>query len=231
MLFALKFIILSKRKVKIMKRKATSIILGCLCVMLVGVLGASIYAAIQSNLRFSNTISFTPNSQNVFYEVDARAYYENQPNSPLGTGWIDNSRHYSNNPEDHIANMYYVPEFSKENRVLIYSITIMNYTSDANLEVSFTLTNPEITLTGTNTIAVTNEVDNTKSGQVNGNAIAHLTQNGNTYSFTLQKYTEADLVNDTVPTVTFYIKTTCHYFGKSFSLDNNFDFSLTKVNE
>lgn len=214
-----------------MKRKATSIILGCLCVMLVGVLGASIYAAIQSNLRFSNTISFTPNSQNIFYEVDARAYYENQPNSPLGSGWIDNSRNYSNNPADHIAHMGYVPEFSKENRVLIYSITIMNYTSDADIEVSFTLTNPEITLTGTNTIAVTNQVDTTKSGQVNGSATTPLTQNGNIYSFTLDKYTETDLINGTVPTVTFYIKTTCHYFGKSFSLSNDFDFSLTKVNQ
>lgn len=219
-----------------MKRKATSILLGCLSVMLVAVFSVTVYAALQSSLRISNTISFTPNSQNIFYEANAIAYYKGEKDTgPKASTWIDNSTHTSTDPSRNEGNMYEVPSFKKDKRTIVYEITVSNYTSDANLNVSFTLTNPEIMYDSGEdkqgvVLAVTNMVDTTISGQMNGNAgLTYLTQDGNRYSFELSRYTMTHLQTQTAPSVTFYIETTCHYFGESYKLHNDFTFSLTKV--
>ena len=234
MLFCLEFIILSKRKVKFMKRKANSILLTCLCVLLAGLFSATVYAALQSTLNISNTISFTPSSDELYYKAYVEVRYKDSTSNQINASALDHDgmAHDVADQDDttHTLNMGTVLEFTKEERTIVYKITVMNYTYDGELEVSFTLNNPEVTLPGSTTVVVQNSVNTAMSGAKNAqqNTIP-LTQQGNTYSFRLDEFTQQHYDALTAPQVTFYIESTCVYFGKSFNQHNDFNFNLTKI--
>ncbi|MBR4407310.1 MAG: hypothetical protein IKT27_03255, partial [Clostridia bacterium] len=72
-----------------MKRKANSILLTCLCVLLAGLFSATVYAALQSTLNISNTISFTPSSDELYYKAYVEVRYKDSTSNQVNTSALD----------------------------------------------------------------------------------------------------------------------------------------------
>lgn len=210
-----------------MTKKASTFLIGCLCIALSAFLGLAVYANLSSSLDLSNKISFTPDSQSIYYYGQV-SVWQNDVVQTSAKIDHDGKNIAGDDTTDHLN--LYTPRFTKEDNKLVYVIKIYNYTQTSDLHVSITL-NRQLMLDNTQTVAVENKML-TANSFVYGSEKQNpqpLTAVGNMYSATIDSATVDDYQGNLAdaPHVEFQIETTCVYFAKSFNLQNYFDFTLT----